>query len=790
MARYQLPAPQSMYRDTGAVEITKLLRDRYVQNLAADDALAQAILEMDSLGADDETKQALIQKYNTQLNQRAEQGNYEMKGVAIQKDARAFTNDYQPIKVSKMRYDTYAAQLEKDYQDGKIDSQTKDGRLAESLYNYKGVQYREDGSVDDDSLFNGSSYVHDVNVEEEIIKHMKDVVMTEIDSTGMEFPLDAEMNIITKLDPATQSPAYYMKSGTYEKKLDEDLVSSVVNSVLNQPNVSSSIYQKAHLENYALADINTETGNTKAFDKLAQIVSVIEAETEKLEDKKDLSDAEEIKLEKNIAVLDTIEEAKARGVNDVALVTLLANDAKRYYYLDNAITKYAGVKSKKAVQDFTEGSSLKAANDPNRVPTNISYRVGVKGLVVDVLGGTTLEEKQKLVANSNNDLNKFRNDPKKGPQFIADALNASSAEDYDDMTIKYGLSADRARALSRQVQYDTRLIELASIQESEAYQAAFNMSKDDYTVQMNNLFSNVRRGGDFTGGDVSVSDLIKTLNTVEGGNYTVSSGLEELNSNKALLKKVIDSLTTQRQDNIDRSRMTIPDLTRNLYSSTNSILREFDKKVGKDKKKINDYLDAEIPTDAIVMPSFSDPTGKTAKNIKSIFKEGLPGGDKMEVITPDDKVIKSSEIKDDMDLGKRDENPELVLDQIGLVHVARPDGKALIALPYKHPKTGDIKIYYVDATNIVGSEGSALNNYTSSMQFRVRSMYRQGIWANVRSWSPEIFGGSVTFVYYDSDEAKEAGKSANKIFIGDTEYDLEDGLKEIEGSLIKNGQDI
>ena len=111
MARYELPAPMSMYRDTGAVEITKLLRDRYVQNLAADDALAQAILEMDSLGADDETKQALIQKYNTQLNQRAEQGNYEMKGVAIQKDARAFTNDYQPIKISKMRYDAYAAQL-------------------------------------------------------------------------------------------------------------------------------------------------------------------------------------------------------------------------------------------------------------------------------------------------------------------------------------------------------------------------------------------------------------------------------------------------------------------------------------------------------------------------------------------------------------------------------------------------------------------------------------------------------------------------------------------------------
>ena len=772
MARYELPAPMSMYRDTGAVEITKLLRDRYVQNLAADDALAQAILEMDSLGADDETKQALIEKYNAQLNQRAEQGNYEMKGVAIQKDARAFTNDYQPIKVSKMRYDTYAAQLEKDYQDGKIDSQTRDGRLAESLYNYKGVQYREDGSVDDDSLFNGSSYVHDVNVEEEIIKHMKDVVMTEIDTTGVEVPLDAEMNIITKIDPATQSPAYYMKSGTYEKRLDEGLVASVVNSVLNQPNVSSSIYQKAHLENYALADINTETGNTKAFDKLAQIVSVIEAETEKLEDKKDLSDAEEIKLERNIAVLDNIEQAKARGVDDVALVTLLANDAKRYYYLDNAITKYAGVKSYKAVRDFTEGSSLKAANDPNRVPTNVSYKVGVKGLVVEVLGGTTLEEKQKLVANSNNDLNKFRNDPKKGPQFIADALDASSAEQYDALALKYNLSAGQARNLSRQIQYDVRLIELASIQESEAYQAAFNMSKDDYAIQMDNLFSNINRRDMNSGGNVSVEDLVSTLSEVEGSPYSISEGLELLNSNKLIKGKVITALNTKRNGNNE--------VKANIFNLTNSILREFDRKVSKDKKELNEYLDAEVKTDAIVMPSFNDPTGKTSKNVKTLFSEGLPGGDEFELIDSEGNETSYGALKDKTDgflnLG---EGPEIVKDQIGLVHVARPDGKALIAIPFKNKETKEIKVYYADASQLVTPKGAPLNNYINSMEFRVRSMYRQGIWANVKRWTPEIFGGSVTFDYAN-----------NKIFIGGTEYGVEDGLKEIEGDLIKTGQDI
>ena len=92
MARYQLPQPQSMYRDTGLVENTKLFRKRYVQNMAADDALAQAVLEMTSMEQDTDLKNSLVEKYNAQLRHRAAQENYHMQGVAIMKDARSFIN--------------------------------------------------------------------------------------------------------------------------------------------------------------------------------------------------------------------------------------------------------------------------------------------------------------------------------------------------------------------------------------------------------------------------------------------------------------------------------------------------------------------------------------------------------------------------------------------------------------------------------------------------------------------------------------------------------------------------
>ena len=122
MARYQLPQAQSMYRDTGLVANTQLFRQRYVQNMAADDALAQSVLEMASMEEDQEAKAALVEKYNAQIKQRSESDNYHMLGSAIQKDARSFLNEYHPIKMSKQQYDTWATELTKRYQEGHIDS--------------------------------------------------------------------------------------------------------------------------------------------------------------------------------------------------------------------------------------------------------------------------------------------------------------------------------------------------------------------------------------------------------------------------------------------------------------------------------------------------------------------------------------------------------------------------------------------------------------------------------------------------------------------------------------------
>ena len=61
MARYNMPKPMSMYRDTGLVDITKEFRNRYVQNMAADNSLSKAVLEMAAREQDQEAKQRLME---------------------------------------------------------------------------------------------------------------------------------------------------------------------------------------------------------------------------------------------------------------------------------------------------------------------------------------------------------------------------------------------------------------------------------------------------------------------------------------------------------------------------------------------------------------------------------------------------------------------------------------------------------------------------------------------------------------------------------------------------------
>ena len=114
MARYDLPEYQSMYRDPQSVAINTALRQRFVENFAADDQLAMQVDAMESTDfeGDEAAKQRLTEDYNARLDLRSTQRDYENMGMGIARDARSFIKDYQPLQKNKKAYDEWKAKVD------------------------------------------------------------------------------------------------------------------------------------------------------------------------------------------------------------------------------------------------------------------------------------------------------------------------------------------------------------------------------------------------------------------------------------------------------------------------------------------------------------------------------------------------------------------------------------------------------------------------------------------------------------------------------------------------------
>ena len=168
MAKYQLPQYQSVYRDTGSVQVNQLKIQMFLENMKADDALSTSVMNMDALDKDKEQMNSLAEVYNNNISERAARKDYENLGMTIHTDAMNFIKDYTPIKRSKDNYTAYEKMLSERVAKGDITDSIKQRKLAQSLSNYKGIQKSATGVIDGDSYFKGANVTAFVDVNDEI----------------------------------------------------------------------------------------------------------------------------------------------------------------------------------------------------------------------------------------------------------------------------------------------------------------------------------------------------------------------------------------------------------------------------------------------------------------------------------------------------------------------------------------------------------------------------------------------------------------------------------------------
>ena len=811
MARYTLPQPLSMYRDTGLVEITKEFRNRYVQNMAADNALSKSILEMDSREQDQEAKQRLMDKYNTQLRQRSESGNYHLLGNAVVKDAQNFMMEYSPIRREKAAYDQWLKGLtdarDQFMKTGKgVDPFTYSAKIAEANYTYKGLEFNPDGSVVETSRAKLPSYVGYVDIDKRIQERMKDVVLSEIDTTGQEFMFDDRAEITQ--DPLTA--AYYIKQGSYKKFLDEKLVSSVVNRVLNEADTKAYTTQTAYLENFTKDRINPESGQSLASDEIDARLVALNSEIAALEKKspKDKKEKEEIQaqIEYRENLEEFILESREKGLDDLNVLVALSTQTKELNAIDAAITKYAGEKSVKYVRDYTESSRYNQMMKDGKGKSTIKFRVGADGLQTEVLGGVDVASKLEL---RNTAEATIREDKTKyGEDFVELASrgpveNQTMNEYYDELIDLSGgtLTKESVKTVRQRIQENNQIQELIDLQLEEAYTSEFKMSKQEFENFMEQKASNLSASYDdileIDGQrfDINMGTIAEAFAQLGVEPSSNSDMIKTMNDDKQFRNKVVRFIAAQNFRDADFSQVdeqtleVVRDDIRNdfIEETSDAIEAMVDRhmeEVEDSNEKVTKFLDPEqaISTDALIIPSFNDLTNNTTVQIQDLFSEGLP--ENFSLISIDDNGIKTTYnqlVEDDRGIFKdaRDKPPTIVKDQMGLVAVSRPDGKPLILIPFKN-KDGEIDNYYAEYDQI---QAESINNYVNSMSFRLATMYRNGIHANLNEpWAPKVFEGSVIFNYNGSPE--------EKVIVNKISMSVEEGLKNIRLFLEENSQDL
>tara|TARA_R100000951_G_scaffold12825_2_gene10252 strand:- start:4436 stop:6889 length:2454 start_codon:yes stop_codon:yes gene_type:complete len=817
MARYNMPKPMSMYRDTGLVDITKEFRNRYVQNMAADNSLSKAVLEMAAREQDQEAKQRLMEKYNTQLQQRSESGNYHMLGNDVVRDAQNFMKEYQPIKQEKQAYDQWLQGLTEQrdafVKTGKgVDPFTYQAKISEANYTYKGLQFNPDGSAVETSRAKLPGYVGYVDVESRIIAQMKDVVMSEVDTTGMEYGLGAdggEIEIEKGIDPNTKQPAYYMKSGSYVKQLDAKIVSSVVNRVLNQPDTKAYNQQTSYLENFTKDRINTNSGQSLASDEIDARLLALDGEIAALENKKPKNRKEKENLEAEIKYKENLEEfileSRDKGLDDLNTLIALSSQTRELNIMDAAIIKYAGVKSEKYVRDYSESSRYNQSLKDGGGASTIKFRVGADGLQTEVLGGTDVDSKQEMFETAKTNVKKDVD--KYGEDFVNLASTGpgekQTMEEYYDnlITLSGGrLTKESVKIARQRIQDNNQIQELITLQLDEAFASEFKMTKEEYAKTIEDNASNLNgsyddvlelEGQNF---DINMNTIASAFSQLGKANLSNGEMLAMLDNDKQFKNKVITFIATNNFKSADYSdvdeqtlEVVEGDIRQDFINETGNIIEDMvDSQmtlVNKGKDKISKFLDPkkDIATDALIIPSFNDPTNKTTVKIKNLFKEGLPENFALIAIGEDGTETKTTynelvEKEDGIFAG--DKPPTIVKDQMGLVAVSRPDGKPLILIPFKNEE-GKIDNYYAEYDQI---QAPSMNAYVNSGSFRLTTMYRNGIHANVQQWAPKLFEGSVIFNYSGGPEEKVI---ANGISMG-----VEEGLKAVRLFLQDKGQDL
>jgi len=276
----QYNRPISMYVDKNSVKISETLRDRFASNFATQDAIQDKMISMNvaPFEKDQEIKNNLDKQTRGELESYANRGDYENLSLPIARTARKFSNTAQALEKNSQAYAAYKEQLDKLYEDEKIDSEDYEGTLFLSSQNYSGLNIDDNGRAGE--YFSGIQAVQNPDIPKMIKDALKGIMPDEYENINRV---------------VGQGPNGELEIETSEgiKTVPADRVQEVMKMVMGDPRVKSYLGRKAEIRTSMMSDEDLIGSVQSDINAVGQTITQIDARLSK-----NISNNERAQLEK------------------------------------------------------------------------------------------------------------------------------------------------------------------------------------------------------------------------------------------------------------------------------------------------------------------------------------------------------------------------------------------------------------------------------------------------------------------------------------------------------------
>ena len=257
---------KSMFVDFKSPEISAMLNQRYLQNYTAQTEIQDqlAALKAAPFEGDQKARRQLIEQTQGTINKLTERGDYENLTMPVMQAAQTYSKQSRPIQQNYEAYQSYAASLKEAYDEDKIDYEDYIGTLNLASQNYSGLQFDAQGNVT--NPFRGLDPIYNPNIQEKMDDALTGIV-------AEEFGMDAR---IVGMDTSAGT-IQVMKEGKV-KTVSSDRVTSVMNMVMSDPQVTSYLDRKGAIQAMGMSEEDLAKMKVTRMGQIQQALSKVQEE--------------------------------------------------------------------------------------------------------------------------------------------------------------------------------------------------------------------------------------------------------------------------------------------------------------------------------------------------------------------------------------------------------------------------------------------------------------------------------------------------------------------------------